>query len=200
MKLRINGELYQLDDIDPAMPLLWALRDELGLTGTKYSCGVGNCGTCVVLMNGAPVRSCVLPVAAAAAAEITTIEGLSPDGTHPVQEAWIEEDVTQCGYCQGGQILTAVALLGRDPDPDDDTIRQAMAKNLCRCGTYPRIHKAIRTAARKKGQALARSPFPAATFSRLRGCPPPGSSSASPGGGRGLRLLRDRSAPTPLLR
>jgi len=150
MELNINGETRELDAVDPATPLLWVLRDVLGMTGTKYSCGVGNCGTCVVLMNGAPVRSCVLPVQAAGAAEITTIEGLSPDGSHPVQEAWIEEDVTQCGYCQGGQILTAVALLKRDPNPNDTTIRQAMADNLCRCGTYPRIHQAILTAARKQ--------------------------------------------------
>lgn len=149
MKLKINGTTLELDGVDPAMPLLWALRDVAGLTGTKYSCGVGNCGTCVVLMNGAPVRSCVLPVQAAAASEITTIEGLSPDGSHPVQEAWIEEDVTQCGYCQGGQIMTAVALLEQNPDPDDAAIRQAMAENLCRCGTYPRIHRAIQSAARK---------------------------------------------------
>lgn len=149
MKLKINGTTLELDGVDPGMPLLWALRDVAGLTGTKYSCGVGNCGTCVVLVNGAPVRSCVLPVQAAAASEITTIEGLSPDGSHPVQEAWIEEDVTQCGYCQGGQILTAVALLEQNPDPDDAAIRQAMAENLCRCGTYPRIHRAIQTAARK---------------------------------------------------
>ncbi len=148
--LTINGNLHPLADVDPAMPLLWALRDELGLTGTKYSCGVGVCGTCVVLMNGQAVRSCILPVRAASTAEITTIEGLSKDGTHPVQEAWIEEDVSQCGYCQGGQILSAVAFLEQNPQPDENSIRQSMATNLCRCGTYPRILKAIQLAAGKK--------------------------------------------------
>jgi aerobic-type carbon monoxide dehydrogenase small subunit (CoxS/CutS family) len=149
MDLKINGKLHPLTEVDPAVPLLWVLRDILGLTGTKYSCGVGDCGTCVVLMNGTPVRSCILPVGAASAAEITTIEGLSEDGAHPVQEAWIEEDVAQCGYCQGGQILTAVALLRKNANPDEDAIRRAMAGNLCRCGTYPRILLAVRNAAKR---------------------------------------------------
>jgi isoquinoline 1-oxidoreductase subunit alpha len=149
MDLKINGKRYPLTEVDPAVPLLWVLRDILGLTGTKYSCGVGDCGTCVVLMNGTPVRSCTLPVGAASAAEITTIEGLSEEGNHPVQEAWIEEDVAQCGYCQSGQILTAVALLRRSPNPDEDEIRRAMAGNLCRCGTYPRILLAVRNAAKR---------------------------------------------------
>ena len=146
-KLHINGEIHTVTDADPSMPLLWVLRDLLGLTGTKYSCGISKCGTCVVLVNGTPMNSCVLSLAAASRSEILTIEGLSEDGTHPVQEAWIEEDVTQCGYCQGGQILTAVALLKDNPDPSDRDIDQAMSGVLCRCGTYPRIKAAIRNAA-----------------------------------------------------
>ena len=149
LELKINGSRHLLKDIDPSMPLLWALRDLLGFTGTKYSCGIAKCGTCVVLMDGTPVNSCVTTVAAASRAEIVTIEGLSHDGTHPVQEAWIEEDVTQCGYCQGGQILTAVALLKKNPDPSDRDVDQAMSGVLCRCGTYPRIRAAIRNAARR---------------------------------------------------
>ena len=147
IELKLNGIKQRVKDVDPSMPLLWVLRDILGLTGTKYSCGMAKCGTCVVLMNGIPVNSCVLPVAEAARAEITTIEGLSAAGDHPVQEAWIEEDVTQCGYCQGGQILTAVALLRRIPDPSEADIDEAMSDVLCRCGTYPRIRAAIRNAA-----------------------------------------------------
>ena len=149
MNLRINQEIREAENIDPATPLLWVLRDVLGLTGTKYGCGIGRCGTCVVLIDGVPKRSCVLPARSAIGAAITTIEGLSPDGNHPVQEAWIDEDVTQCGYCQGGQILTAVALLKDNPDPDDAAINEAMATCLCRCGTYPRIQKAIRNAVRR---------------------------------------------------
>jgi len=146
-KLNINGEIHTIKDADPSMPLLWALRDILGLTGTKYSCGIAKCGTCVVLVNGVPTNSCVLPLATASRAEIITIEGLSDDGRHPVQEAWVEEDVTQCGYCQGGQILTAVALLKKNPNPSEQDIDQAMSPVLCRCGTYPRIRKAIKNAA-----------------------------------------------------
>ena len=149
MKVNINGKEVDLSHLNPEMPLLWVLRDELGLTGTKYSCGIGNCGTCVILMNSTTVRSCVLPVGAVGEAEITTIEGLSEDGNHPVQQAWIEEDVSQCGYCQGGQILTAVALLNQNPNPDDAIINQTFADNLCRCGTYPRIKKAVHNASKK---------------------------------------------------
>ncbi len=144
--LNINGKDRALD-VQPDMPLLWALRDVLNLTGTKYSCGIGQCGTCTVLVDGEPARSCMLPATAMAGRAITTIEGLSPDGSHPVQKAWMEEDVPQCGYCQGGQILSAVALLTKNPDPDDDAINAAMAGNLCRCGTYVRIRKAIKRAA-----------------------------------------------------
>jgi len=148
--LKINGQSRAVD-VAPDMPLLWALRDKLDLVGTKYSCGIGVCGACTVLVNGAPIRSCTTPAIAMAGAEITTIEGLDPSGNHPVQRAWIQEDVAQCGYCQGGQVLTAVALLARDPDPCDDDIDSAMSGVLCRCGTYPRIRKAIKRAARKGG-------------------------------------------------
>ena len=144
--LSINGEDYAIE-VPPDMPLLWALRDVLNLTGTKYGCGIGTCGTCTVLMNGTPMRSCVMPAVAAAGAEITTIEGLDPEGSHPVQRAWNDEDVPQCGYCQGGQVLTASALLHRNPDPSDNDIDNAMSSVMCRCGTYPRIRKAIKRAA-----------------------------------------------------
>jgi aerobic-type carbon monoxide dehydrogenase small subunit (CoxS/CutS family) len=144
--LMINGAGHTLD-VPPDMPLLWALRDELNLLGTKYSCGIGICGSCTVLVNGVPMRSCMMPVRSLAGSEITTIEGLSPDGAHPVQEAWKTEDVAQCGYCQGGQILAASALLERNPDPGDADIDKAMSGHLCRCGTYPRIRKAIKLAA-----------------------------------------------------
>ncbi len=144
--LKINGADHAVDVPDD-MPLLWALRDLLNLTGTKYGCGIGVCGTCTVLLDGAPVRSCLVPANSVAGAEITTIEGLDPSGQHPVQRAWNEEDVPQCGYCQAGQVLTASALLARNPDPDDGEIEQAMSSVLCRCGTYPRIRKAVRRAA-----------------------------------------------------
>lgn len=144
--LSINGVDRTLD-VPTDMPLLWALRDLLNLTGTKYSCGIGICGTCTVLVNGVPMRSCVMPAIGAAGSEITTIEGLDPEGMHPVQRAWNDEDVSQCGYCQGGQILTASALLARNPDPGDEDIDNAMSGVLCRCGTYPRIKKAIKRAA-----------------------------------------------------
>lgn len=129
------------------MPLLWALRDLLGLTGTKYSCGISVCGACTVLVEGKPVRSCVTPVSAVSGKAITTIEGLSPDRSHPVQQAWLEEQVPQCGYCQSGQILSAVALLNTTPQPTDADIDSAMSGVLCRCGTYQRIRKAIKRAA-----------------------------------------------------
>ncbi len=146
--LKINGESHTVD-VSPDMPLLWALRDKLDLVGTKYSCGIGVCGSCTVLVNGLPMRSCTMPVASVAGAEIMTIEGLDPEGMHPVQVAWNEEDVPQCGYCQAGQVLTAVALLERNPKPNDEDIDAAMAGVLCRCGTYPRIRKAVKRAARE---------------------------------------------------
>ena len=144
--LQINGKQYQLE-ADPAMPLLWALRDLLGLTGTKYSCGIAVCGACTVLVEGKPVRSCVTPVSAVSGKAITTIEGLSADRSHPVQQAWLEEQVPQCGYCQSGQIMSAVALLNSKPQPTDADIDAAMSGVLCRCGTYLRIRKAIKRAA-----------------------------------------------------
>ncbi len=144
--LRVNGQEYSVD-VPGEMPLLWVLRDKLGLTGTKYSCGVGQCGCCTVHMNGAAVRSCITPVSSADGADIVTIEGLSPDGSHPVQQAWLEENVSQCGYCQPGQIMTAAALLNENSKPTDEDIDAAMAHNLCRCGTYPRIRAAIHRAA-----------------------------------------------------
>ena len=147
--LKVNGEQRDLD-IEAEMPLLWALRNEIGLTGTKYGCGIAQCGACTVLMDGHPVRSCSLPVSGAQGHEITTIEGLSRDGTlNKVQQAWIAEDVPQCGYCQSGQILSATALLRRTPNPDDSDIDAAMAGNICRCGTYVRIRRAIKRAAAK---------------------------------------------------
>lgn len=144
--LKINDQSYSVA-IDPGVPLLWVLRDTLHLTGTKYGCGKALCGCCTVLANGSPVRSCVTPVIAASGMEITTIEGLSEDGDHPVQKAWQEEDVPQCGYCQAGQILSAVSLLRATPHPTDEDIDQAMSGNLCRCGTYKRIRLAILRAA-----------------------------------------------------
>lgn len=148
--LKINGQTHTVD-VPSDMPLLWALRDKLDLVGTKYSCGIGICGTCTVLVNGVPMRSCTTPAVAMAGADITTIEGLDADGKHPLQKAWIEQDVAQCGYCQGGQILTAAALLARNPEPSDEDIDAAMAGVLCRCGTYPRIRKAIKQAASEGG-------------------------------------------------
>lgn len=128
-------------------PTLWVIRDEWGLTGTKYGCGIGVCGACTVHLDGVPIRSCVYPIVNAIGHEITTIEGLSPSGTHPVQEAWVAEEVPQCGYCQSGQIMSAAALLARHPHPTDNDINRAMAGNLCRCGTYARIRRAIHRAA-----------------------------------------------------
>jgi len=145
--LNINGQEHAVD-VTADMPLLWALRDILDLTGTKYSCGIGTCGTCTVLVNGVPMRSCIVPAMSLANNDITTIEGLDPAGEHPVQRAWNEEDVPQCGYCQGGQILAASALLERNPDPSDEEINAAMSGVMCRCGTYHRIRKAIKLAAK----------------------------------------------------
>ena len=146
MKLSVNGAQREVDA--PAdMPLLWVLRDLLGLTGTKFGCGVAQCGACTVHLDGTPLRSCVTPVSAAVGKKITTIEGLSPDGTHPVQRAWAELDVVQCGYCQSGQIMAAAALLAAKPDPTDADIDAAMSGNICRCGTYQRIRAAVHRAA-----------------------------------------------------
>ena len=134
-------------DVDPSTPLLWVIRDHLGLTGTKYGCGIAQCGACTVHINGQAVRSCVAPVSRAAGKEVTTIEGLSPDLSHPLQRAWIEEDVPQCGYCQSGQLMSAAVLLREKRQLTDDDIDKAMTGNICRCGTYPRIRKAIHRAA-----------------------------------------------------
>ena len=150
--LRVNGEERTLD-VPEGMPLLWALRDLLGLTGTKYGCGVALCGTCTVLVNGEAQRSCVLPTEALAGAEVVTIEGLSPQGAHALQQAWVELNVPQCGYCQAGQIMNAAAILASNPNPTDQEIDQAQSGNLCRCGTYPRIRAAIRRAAEIQGGA-----------------------------------------------
>jgi isoquinoline 1-oxidoreductase subunit alpha len=144
--LEINGR-QQLVDADPEMPLLWVLRDLLNLTGTKYGCGIGLCGACTVHMDGAAIRACQTPLATAADRRIVTIEGLGSNGLHPVQEAWIAEQVPQCGYCQPGQIMSATALLARKPHPADADVDQAMAGNVCRCATYFRIRNAIRRAA-----------------------------------------------------
>ena len=145
-KLTVNGRSSTVD-VAPDMPLLWALRDVLNLKGTKYGCGIGQCGACTVHLGGKAVRSCLTPVSAAANAPITTIEGLSADGTHPVQLAWLEIDVPQCGYCQAGQMMSAAALLAKTPKPTDQDINSAMNGNLCRCGTYVRIRQAIHKAA-----------------------------------------------------
>jgi isoquinoline 1-oxidoreductase subunit alpha len=146
MKLHVNGAVREVDAPED-MPLLWALRDLLGYTGVKYGCGIAECGACTVHLDGKAVRSCVMPVSAAGDAKITTIEGLSPDGSHPVQQAWTALDVVQCGYCQSGQIMAAAALLADRPDPSDADIDAAMAGNLCRCGTYQRIREAVHDAA-----------------------------------------------------
>jgi isoquinoline 1-oxidoreductase alpha subunit len=146
MKVRINGVDRDLD-VDPEMPLLWAIRDVLGLTGTKYGCGEALCGACTVHLDGHAVRACVTPVRRADGKAVTTIEGLSPLGDHPLQQAWLALRVPQCGFCQAGQIMNAAALLAANPTPDDDAIDASMAGNLCRCGTYPRIRAAIKKAA-----------------------------------------------------
>lgn len=146
MKLHVNGSEREVDA--PAdMPLLWVLRDLMGMTGTKFGCGIAQCGACTVHADGAPLRSCVTPVSAVEGKKIVTIEGLSPDGSHPVQKAWAELDVVQCGYCQSGQIMSAVALLAKIPSPNDADIDQALSGNICRCGTYPRIRAAVHRAA-----------------------------------------------------
>jgi len=146
MKLTVNGAEHEVD-ASPDMPLLWALRELLGLTGTKYGCGMAQCGVCTVHVDGDPVRSCVTPVSAATGKKVTTIEGLSADGSHPVQRAWAELDVVQCGYCQPGQIMSAAALLSTKAEPTDADIDAALSGNICRCGTYPRIRAAVHRAA-----------------------------------------------------
>ena len=149
INLKINSKDYSID-VDPQMPLLWAIRDFVGLKGTKYGCGIAQCGACTVHLNGQPVRSCSLPVAAVTNKNITTIEGLSEDNSHPVQKAWIEEQVPQCGYCQSGQIMAAAALLSKNASPNDADIDAAMQGHICRCGTYPRIKRAIKKASENK--------------------------------------------------
>jgi isoquinoline 1-oxidoreductase subunit alpha len=151
--LVVNGKQQRVDAV-PDLPLLWAIREDLRLTGTKYGCGMALCGACTVHLDGSPIRSCVTPISAAAGKKVTTIEGLSAQGTHPVQRAWVELDVPQCGFCQSGQIMSAAALLAQKATPTDADIDTAMAGNICRCGTYQRIRAAIhRAAALKKGGA-----------------------------------------------
>ncbi len=147
--LKINGSTKKVD-VDPTTPVLWVLREHLNMPGTKYGCGVAMCGACTIHLNGNAVRSCQLPVSAIGNMEITTIEGLSVNGEHPVQKAWLEHDVAQCGYCQTGQIMSAAALLKTNPNPTDLQIENAMSGNICRCGTYLRIKDAIKSAARQK--------------------------------------------------
>jgi aerobic-type carbon monoxide dehydrogenase small subunit (CoxS/CutS family) len=146
--LQINGKSFDLD-VDPATPLLWVIRDAVGLKGTKFGCGIAQCGACTVHLDGSPIRSCVTPAQVATGRQITTIEGIagSDGGLHPVQQAWIDEQVPQCGYCQSGQVMAATALLEKNSSPSDADIDQAMSGNICRCGTYPRIRKGIKRAA-----------------------------------------------------
>ena len=145
-QLIINGKLHNVE-VDPSTPILWVLRDHLNLVGTKYGCGIAQCGACTIHLNGTALRSCQLPVSSVGEGKITTIEGLSASADHPVQKAWIEHDVPQCGYCQAGQIMSATALLNSNPNPSDEDIEAAMHGNICRCGTYTRIKAAIKTAA-----------------------------------------------------
>ncbi|MGI9204134.1 MAG: (2Fe-2S)-binding protein [Woeseiaceae bacterium] len=145
--MNVNGEQHDLE-VDPTTPLLWVIREQFGLIGTKFGCGIAQCGACTVHLNGSPIRSCVTPVQAADGQQVTTIEGVSGDTElHPVQQAWIDEQVPQCGYCQSGQVMSAVALLDTNPSPSDDDIDAAMSGNICRCGTYPRIRRGIKRAA-----------------------------------------------------
>lgn len=152
INLTVNTKVYSIE-ADPAMPLLWAIRDYVGLTGTKYGCGIAQCGACTVHLEGKAVRSCSIPTGSVGDKNITTIEGLSPEGKHPLQLAWVEEDVPQCGYCQAGQIMTAAVLLKEHPNPTDEEIVNAMKGNICRCGTYGRIQKAVKNASIKKVSA-----------------------------------------------
>jgi isoquinoline 1-oxidoreductase alpha subunit len=155
--LHINGQTHELD-VDATTPLLWVIREQAGLTGTKFGCGIAQCGACTVHLNGQPIRSCVTPVRAADNQQITTIEGVGrgDSGLHPVQQAWIDEQVPQCGYCQSGQIMAAVALLETNAAPSDEDIDAAMSGNICRCGTYPRIRRGIKRAARSLASTTAR--------------------------------------------
>ena len=146
ISLNVNDAAHEFDG-DPSMPILWYVRDVLGMTGTKFGCGVALCGACTVHIDGQAVRGCVTPVAAAAGKNITTIEGLDPEGNHPVQKAWRQHNVPQCGYCQSGQIMQAASLLSANPDPSDQEIVDGMSGNICRCGTYQRIFAAVKTAA-----------------------------------------------------
>ena len=146
ISLTVNGKSQHVD-VEPDTPLLWVIRESVGLTGTKYACGIAQCGACTVHLDGQPVRSCVTPVSAAAGRKITTIEGLDPKANHPLQRAWVELQVPQCGYCQSGQIMSAAALLARNASPTDKDIDEAMAGNICRCGTYQRLRAAIKKAA-----------------------------------------------------
>ena len=148
-KINVNGKNHKIT-VDADMPLLWVLRDELGYTGTKYGCGRGLCGSCTIHLDGEATRACMTPIENADESTITTIEGLSDDNSHPIQKAWIDHEVSQCGYCQPGQMMTAAALLDRNPAPDDEDIDNAMKMNLCRCGTYDRIRKAIHTAGKSE--------------------------------------------------
>ncbi len=153
IKLDVNQHVHTIEIDDPSMPLLWVLRDALDLTGTKYGCGIGQCGACTVHLDGMAVRSCSTPVSAAAGRSVTTIEGLSPDGRHPLQLAWQTVDVPQCGYCQAGQLMNAAAFLKQNASPSDEEITSAMSGNLCRCGTYARIHEAIKRSLNTKGSS-----------------------------------------------
>ena len=154
LRVNVNGEVREVDASDPATPLLWVLRDELGLVGTKFGCGISQCGACTVLVDGNPVKSCSFPVSGVGDSAVTTIEGLagSAGELNPVQQAWVDLDVAQCGYCQSGQIMAAEALLRSNPSPTDADIDRAMAPNLCRCGTYLRIRKAIKVAAAQRAE------------------------------------------------
>jgi aerobic-type carbon monoxide dehydrogenase small subunit (CoxS/CutS family) len=145
ISVTVNGTVHRVD-VSPDTPLLWVLRDTLGLTGTKYGCGIAQCGACTVHVDGTPTRACITPISTLAGKSVTTIEGLSKSGDHPVQQAWVELDVVQCGYCQSGQIMTAVALLAKTPNPTDAQINEAMSGVLCRCGTYQRVRAAIKRA------------------------------------------------------
>lgn len=152
--LRINNTDYEVD-VDPSTPMLWVLRDHLHLVGTKYGCGIAQCGSCTILMGDVAIRSCMMPVSAIGSQPVTTIEGLSESGDHPVQQAWLEHDVSQCGYCQSGQIMNATALLRSNPDPSDEEIESAMNGNICRCGTYLRVKAAVKTAAKIQAESLS---------------------------------------------
>jgi len=164
MQLNVNGQIHNID-VEPNMPLLWAIREAVGLTGTKYGCGVAQCGACTVYLNGEPVRSCSLPVSSVGSGKITTIEALSKNNTHPVQLAWIALDVPQCGYCQSGQVMAAAALLKRNPKPTDADIDSAMS-NVCRCGTYQKIRDGIHVASGQKKLADVLAQYDATPTSR----------------------------------